>query len=92
MHLECIASSAPRTPLLLYHHSDMSPLNCKTARFEKYACNYSFSIVSIEEFLRQADKRLPTFVGVKYTDYNVDVFARCLNLGRYEMLYGRDEV
>ncbi|XP_065843734.1 N-acetylneuraminate lyase B-like [Oscarella lobularis] len=74
VHLECIASSAPRTPLLLYHHSDMSPLN-----------------FSIEEFLRQADKRLPTFVGVKYTDYNVDVFARCLNLGRYEMLYGRDE-
>eukprot|EP00118_Oscarella_pearsei_P014354 m.122525 g.122525 ORF g.122525 m.122525 type:complete len:234 (+) comp37791_c0_seq3:650-1351(+) len=49
--------------------------------------------VDLEKFLLEASSRVPTLAGVKFTEYNLDLFARCLNLDnkRYEMMYGRDE-
>ena len=48
----------------------------------------------MEELLDAASTRLPTLRGLKYTDYNLMELGRCLsgNGGKYEVLYGRDEV
>ena len=50
--------------------------------------------VSMEELLDAASARLPTLRGLKYTDYNLMELGRCLsgNGGKYQVLYGRDEV
>ena len=50
--------------------------------------------VSMEELLDAASTRLPTLRGLKYTDYNLMELGRCLsgNGGKYQVLYGRDEV
>ena len=54
---------------------------------------FSYS-VSMEELLDAASTRLPTLRGLKYTDYNLMELGRCLsgNGGKYQVLYGRDEV
>ncbi|MCH8923539.1 MAG: dihydrodipicolinate synthase family protein [Planctomycetes bacterium] len=48
---------------------------------------------SMVELLTAAEDRLPTLAGVKYTDFDLFDFGRCLSLqdGRYNMLFGRDE-
>ena len=50
--------------------------------------------VSMEELLDAASTRLPTLRGLKYTDYDLMELGRCLsgNGGKYQILYGRDEV
>ena len=50
--------------------------------------------VSMEELLDAASTHLPTLRGLKYTDYNLMELGRCLsgNGGKYQVLYGRDEV
>jgi N-acetylneuraminate lyase len=46
------------------------------------------------EFLEELDGRVPNLAGVKYTDENLMDYALCLEHGggRYDMLYGRDEL
>ena len=48
----------------------------------------------MEELLDAASTRLPTLRGLKYTDYDLMELGRCLsgNGGKYQILYGRDEV
>ena len=48
----------------------------------------------MEELLDAASTHLPTLRGLKYTDYNLMELGRCLsgNGGKYQVLYGRDEV
>jgi N-acetylneuraminate lyase len=50
--------------------------------------------VKICEFLRLADKRIPNLAGVKFTFEDLDDFGCCLRLkeGRFDILFGRDEL
>ena len=46
------------------------------------------------EFLVEADGRIPNLAGIKYTHNDLDDYQRCLkfNDGRYDILFGRDEI
>jgi N-acetylneuraminate lyase len=46
------------------------------------------------DFLRAAAKRIPNLAGIKYTDENLMAYAQCLDLeeGRFDVLFGRDEI
>ena len=54
---------------------------------------FSFLVI-MEDFLDAAASLLPTLRELKFTDYNLMDLGRCLasNGGRYQVLYGRDEV
>ncbi len=72
-----IAAAAPATPLYYYHIPSMS--------------GYSQPVYDL---LAAAETRVPTLAGVKFTYENLMDFARCLAFGsgRYDMLFGRDEI
>jgi N-acetylneuraminate lyase len=46
------------------------------------------------DFLRMAGPRLPNLVGIKFTHENLMDYRRCLEFegGRYNILFGRDEI
>jgi N-acetylneuraminate lyase len=46
------------------------------------------------DFLRAAGPRIPNLAGVKFTFENLMDFAECLRLdgGRYDIVFGRDEI
>jgi N-acetylneuraminate lyase len=46
------------------------------------------------DFLRKADKQIPTLAGIKYTDEKVNEFQECKETfgPRYRMFFGRDEM
>ena len=48
----------------------------------------------MEEFLETASSRLPNLRGLKYTDFDLMEFSRCVTLwaGKYQILYGADQV
>lgn len=50
--------------------------------------------VDVIELLRQAESRLPSLVGIKYSAMTVHEFQACLEFaqGRYEILFGCDEM
>ena len=50
--------------------------------------------MSMVDFLCQARERIPTFAGIKFTDYDLYEYRRCLTLAgeRYDILCGRDEI
>jgi len=64
-------------PFFYYHIPAMSGVNIK-----------------VIEFLRAAEKVLPTLAGIKFTHEDLMDFATCMDFagGRYEMLFGRDEI
>lgn len=72
-----VAAQAPETPYYYYHIPVMTGL-----RFDMY------------RFMQLASKRIPTFNGLKFTDENLMEFARCVEFdgGRYNLLWGRDEI
>ena len=72
-----VASAAPSTPYYYYHIPILTGL-----RFDMH------------RFLRLASTRIPTFAGLKFTDENLMEFSRCVDFegGRYNMLWGRDEI
>ncbi|XP_064393979.1 N-acetylneuraminate lyase-like [Halichondria panicea] len=49
--------------------------------------------LDMEEFLDAASSRLPTLRGLKYTDFDLSTYSRCLTThgGKYQIMYGRDE-
>jgi N-acetylneuraminate lyase len=71
------ASTTPDLPFYFYHFPFMSG-----------------SHFSMYDFLRFGSKRIPNLAGVKFTQENLADFRRCLTLdeGRFEMLFGRDEM
>lgn len=75
--LGAIATAAPKTPLYYYHIPSMTGVSVRLA-----------------ELLPLATERAPTLAGVKFTCEDLMDFARCLALddGRYNMLFGRDEM
>ena len=48
----------------------------------------------VHDFLRQVGDKIPNLVGIKFTYEDLDDFGNCLRFdgGRYDMLFGRDEL
>lgn len=72
-----VASAAPNTPFFYYHIPSMTGVD-----------------LPMREFLPVAAARIPSLAGIKYTHDDLDDFEACLRYdgGRFEMLFGRDEI
>src|SRR5260221_2688224 len=72
-----VASAAPAVPFYYYHIPSVTHVGFPMA-----------------EFLKAAAGRIPTLAGVKFTHEDLLDFGTCLDLegGRYDMLFGRDEI
>jgi N-acetylneuraminate lyase len=48
----------------------------------------------MHDFLEVADGRIPTLTGIKYTHHDLEDYGRCVAFGggKYDVLFGRDEV
>jgi len=79
--LAAVAGAAPSLPFWFYHFPDDTGVLPGQAH----------------AFLEAADAsgKIPTLMGIKYTDYNLMDFQLCTQVGgtkgKYNMLYGRDE-
>ena len=72
-----IAPAAAPLPLLYYHIPDMTGVSRP-----------------VSELLAAAERRLPALAGAKFTCEDLCEFGRCLEVGggRYELLFGRDQM
>lgn len=72
-----IAAAAPELPFYYYHIPALTGV-----------------VVPMLEFLREAAERIPTLAGVKFTYDDLVDFRRCLAFegGKFDMLFGRDEI
>ena len=72
-----ISSAAPNLPFFYYHIPLLTGMD--------------FDMV---EFLRLGSKCMPNLAGIKYSNTNIDEYAECLKFenGRYNVLFGRDEL
>jgi N-acetylneuraminate lyase len=72
-----LASAAPDLPFYYYHMPSMSGVN-----------------LSMEQLLTHEAPSIPNFAGIKFTYENLYDFARCTEIadGKYQMLFGRDEI
>jgi N-acetylneuraminate lyase len=71
-----IASAAPQLPFYYYHLPSFTGVN-----------------IPVVEFLEKA-ARISNLAGVKFTHEDLDDFTACVNFagGRYEIMFGRDEL
>ena len=76
-YFEDVAKAAPELPLYYYHIPAMSGVK--------------FPMI---EFLEAADGRIPNLAGVKYTYEDLMDYSQCLEFkkGKYDLLFGRDEI
>lgn len=76
-HLARVAEAAPGLPCYYYHIPSLT--GCE---------------ISIAEMLERAHERVPNLAGVKFTHEDLADFAhaRTVHGGRYDLLYGRDEM
>jgi N-acetylneuraminate lyase len=72
-----VAAAAPKLPFYYYHMPSMT--GCQ---------------VPVADFLAAAGPRMPSLAGIKFTFEDIGDFARCLRCadGRYDVLFGRDEL
>jgi N-acetylneuraminate lyase len=72
-----VAAAAPALPYYYYHIPSMTGVSLPAA-----------------DFLRTAAPIIPNLAGVKFTFENLMDFAECLRLdsGRYDIVFGRDEI
>jgi len=72
-----VAAAAPALPFYYYQIPSMTGVS-----------------ISAADFLRAAAPRIPNLAGVKFTHENLMDFAECLRLedGRYDIVFGRDEI
>jgi len=72
-----IASSAPELPFYYYHIPSLSGVN-----------------LPMIDFLRMAKDRIPNLGGIKFSYENLMDFCQCLRFedGRFDILFGRDEI
>ena len=72
-----VADAAPGLPFYYYHIPELTGVR--------------FRMI---DFLRAAEKRCPALVGMKYTYEDLSDYQQCVEFagGRYDMLYGRDEM
>ena len=76
-HCALIAAACPELPFYYYHIPVLSGVKCDMA-----------------DFLPAASRRIPNLAGVKFTDENLMDYALCAAMedGRFDMLFGRDEI
>ena len=72
-----IAAAAPDLPFYFYHIPGMTGVN-----------------MSMAQFMKVAGRRIPTLVGLKYSHDDLVDLAACVALddGRFEILFGKDEI
>jgi N-acetylneuraminate lyase len=72
-----IAAAAPDSPFYYYHIPGMTGVNLPMA-----------------QFMKVAGRRIPTLVGLKYSHDDLVDLAACVALddGRFEVLFGKDEI
>jgi len=72
-----VAASAPKLPFYYYHMPGMTGVTIAAA-----------------DFLGSVNGQIPTLAGVKFTHENLMDFGRAaeVNGGKYELLFGRDEI
>jgi N-acetylneuraminate lyase len=72
-----VAAAAPALPFYYYHMPSMSGV-----------------AFAMADFLEAAADRIPTLVGLKFTYENLMDFGLCLRMagGRFDVLFGRDEI
>lgn len=72
-----IAAAAPELPFYYYHIPSMTKVE-----------------YPMVDFLRAAKDKIPTLAGVKFTFEDLMDFEQCLRMdnGRFNMLFGRDEI
>ena len=72
-----VAAAAPQLPFYYYHIPAMTGVT-----------------IAATDFLRTGKGRIPTLAGIKFTHENLMDFGRSsqLEAGRYNMLFGRDEI
>lgn len=72
-----LAAAAPDLPFYYYHIPSMTGVH-----------------VQMYDFLQALGDRIPTFAGIKFTHEDLMDFARCVRFagGKYNMLFGRDEI
>ena len=72
-----VAGVAPSLPFYYYHIPSMTGVSFPVA-----------------EFLALAENRIPSLAGVKYTHEDQDDYTACLHFakGKYDLLFGRDEL
>jgi len=78
--LEVLAAAAPATPLYYYH------IAIKTG--------VAIRCDKLLEAVAARPDRVPTFRGIKFTDFDMHIYANCVAFGggAYDILSGRDEV
>jgi len=76
-YCEAVASAAPKLPFYYYHIPSMTGVS-----------------ICVRDFLEQGSKRIPTLAGGKYTFEDIMDFQQCVELdgGRFDLLFGRDEM
>ena len=74
---EQVAAAAPKLPFYYYHIPSMTDVS-----------------IPIFDFLKIAADRIPNLVGIKFTYEDLEDFKRCLDFddGRFDLLFGRDEL
>jgi N-acetylneuraminate lyase len=74
---EQVASAAPQLPFYYYHIPSMTGVS-----------------IHVHEFLELASRRIPNLAGVKFTFEDVEDCKKCVQLenGRFDVLFGRDEM
>jgi N-acetylneuraminate lyase len=72
-----VAAAAPDLPFYYYHIPSMTGVS-----------------LSMLDFLAEANSRIPTLAGIKFTHEDIPEFAACVQAanGRFDMLFGRDEL
>ncbi len=72
-----VAAAAPELPYYYYHIPVLTGVRHDMVKF-----------------VARAAERIPNFAGLKFTDENLMEFGNCVELdgGRFNMLYGRDEI
>ncbi|MDB6112846.1 MAG: Dihydrodipicolinate synthetase [Pedosphaera sp.] len=72
-----VAEAAPSLPFYFYHMPAMTGVN--------------FPMI---DFLKIASRRIPNLAGIKFTHENLMDYTQCLQFeqGRFDILFGRDEI
>ncbi len=72
-----VADAAPKLPFYYYHIPTMTGIDLPMC-----------------DFLKLAGPRIPNLVGIKFTHENLMDYRRCVEFedGRYNILFGRDEI
>lgn len=95
-YLKIVGQAAPNTPLLLYHIPSFTNVNRGCSHEFHVACSdvCCFVAVDMGDFLNEIVGKVPTFVGIKYTDKNMEQGYRAIkaNDGKFSVFLGCDQV